>query len=964
MKRQWQRDELIEHFTLEAQELDLLANKSGATRIGFAVLLKFFQHEGRFPRFRYEIPPPVLEFIAEQLDLSSTLSKQYKWKGRSIKYHRAQIRGFLGYRMSTTEDVQALTEYLTTFVRGENPDHEFLKTELLRSCRLRYIEPPSKGRIERIVHSVLRQFHEHVCQLINGRLQAGSRAQLDGLLEDDTIQHLMKDVAGITIDSVAEELEKLEQIRTIDLPTDLFKGIHTKVIQSYFQRADNEYVHHLRRHRDAVRYTLLAAFAKEREKEITDTLVELLLQTVHRIGARAEKRIEKKLLNEFKRVRGKNTLLLSLAEAALKEPEGKICDVIFPIINRETLHDLVVELRGTQTYTQQVKLVMRSSYGRHYRRVLPQLIGALSFRSNNVIHQPVIEALRLIEHYAHSTHHFYADHDDVPITGVVPADWEELVRKDSHRINRISYELCVLKSLREQVRSKGIWIQGADRFGNPEEDLPSEFDEQRARYYEALRLPLNPKTFTETLRGRMKEALEMLDEGLPTNTKVQITKRGGGWIKVSPSSPVAEPVNLEALKSEIFGRWPMTSLLDILKETDLRVQFTQDFKSSATRETLDRDITQKRLLLCLYGLGTNTGLARITDHGASYRDLLYVRRRFIRPSTLRTAITSISNALFDERLAHVWGEASTSCASDAKKFGAWDQNLMTEWHARYRGPGIMIYWHVERNSACIYSQLTRLSSSEVSAMLHGLLHHGTEMEIEKNYVDSHGQSLVAFAFCHLLGFKLLPRLKAIGQKRLSRPEKGRPDSYPNLQSILTRPIRWDLIEQQYDELVKYATALRIGTADTQTILRRFTRKGGVQHPLYRALVELGKAERTIFLCHYLHHEELRQEIHGGLQVVENWNSANGFIFYGKGREIASNRLADQEVSMLSLHLLQMALVYINTLMIQQVLGEEDWMNRMTVTDLRALTPLLYKHVNPYGQFFLDMNYRIPLDNAI
>jgi Tn3 transposase DDE domain-containing protein len=57
----------------------------------------------------------------------------------------------------------------------------------------------------------------------------------------------------------------------------------------------------------------------------------------------------------------------------------------------------------------------------------------------------------------------------------------------------------------------------------------------------------------------------------------------------------------------------------------------------------------------------------------------------------------------------------------------------------------------------------------------------------------------------------------------------------------------------------------------------------------------------------------------GLQVIENWNSANTFIFYGKGGEIASNRLEDQELAMLALHLLQMAMVYINTLMMQQVL---------------------------------------------
>lgn len=97
----------------------------------------------------------------------------------------------------------------------------------------------------------------------------------------------------------------------------------------------------------------------------------------------------------------------------------------------------------------------------------------------------------------------------------------------------------------------------------------------------------------------------------------------------------------------------------------------------------------------------------------------------------------------------------TACASDSKHYGAWDQNLTTQWHVRYGGHGIMIYWHVERNSLCIHSQLKSPSSSEVASMIEGVIHHCTEMEVDRQYVDSHGQSTVAFAFCRLLGFATL-----------------------------------------------------------------------------------------------------------------------------------------------------------------------------------------------------------------
>jgi TnpA family transposase len=115
---------------------------------------------------------------------------------------------------------------------------------------------------------------------------------------------------------------------------------------------------------------------------------------------------------------------------------------------------------------------------------------------------------------------------------------------------------------------------------------------------------------------------------------------------------------------------------------------------------------------------------------------------------------------------------------------------------------------------------------------------------------------------------------------------GRPNDYLNLTPILTRPIRWELIRQQYDEMVNYATALRLSMADAETILKRFTRDN-VTHPTYQALVELGKAIKTVFLCRYLHSEAMRREVHEGLNVVENWNGANDFMFYGRSGGVAT-----------------------------------------------------------------------------
>jgi hypothetical protein len=94
--------------------------------------------------------------------------------------------------------------------------------------------------------------------------------------------------------------------------------------------------------------------------------------------------------------------------------------------------------------------------------------------------------------------------------------------------------------------------------------------------------------------------------------------------------------------------------------------------------------------------------------------------------------------------------------------------------------------------------------------------------------------------------------------------------------------------------------------------------------------------------------------------VEHWNSANTVVFYGKDSELTGADREHQEVSMLALHLLQSALVHVNTLLLQRVLAEPAWPPRLAAADRRALTPLFWSNVNPYGRFHLEMDRHLDL----
>jgi hypothetical protein len=202
----------------------------------------------------------------------------------------------------------------------------------------------------------------------------------------------------------------------------------------------------------------------------------------------------------------------------------------------------------------------------------------------------------------------------------------------------------------------------------------------------------------------MCHAYGRLDEALRTGTCGGVrftTRHGEPWIVVPKLEKLLEPPTLGRLKQAVLDRWGTVDLLDVLKEADLRLGITNEFTSVASREVIPRPELRRRLLLVLFALGTNMGIKQIASgdhgHGETEAALRHVRRLYVNRDNLRRAIVRVANATFAERDRDLWGEGTT-CASDSKKFGAWASNLMTEWHNRYRGPGVILARSTDPNT--------------------------------------------------------------------------------------------------------------------------------------------------------------------------------------------------------------------------------------------------------------------------
>ncbi|MEV4186248.1 DUF4158 domain-containing protein, partial [Streptosporangium canum] len=270
-------DELVEHWTVLEDELELVAGKRGPTRLGFALLLKFYTRHGRFPRGRAEFADEVVDHVARQVKVSASELGLYDWTGRTIEHHRAQIRDHLGFRVCGVVDAEKLTQWLAAEVAHAERHPDRVREELLRHCREERIEPPTPDRVTRMVRSALHIAEENWFAVIAARLerpvcarvlglvdfnpgdhdevpggqadeQPAEHAQEDEESDGESVLALIRAMPGnISLESMLREIDKLTAIRAVGLPEGLFADVAPKVLASWRARAAVESPSHLRR---------------------------------------------------------------------------------------------------------------------------------------------------------------------------------------------------------------------------------------------------------------------------------------------------------------------------------------------------------------------------------------------------------------------------------------------------------------------------------------------------------------------------------------------------------------------------------------------------------------------------------------------------------------------------------------------------------------------------------------------
>ncbi|MFE5091499.1 hypothetical protein ACFRCI_14065 [Streptomyces sp. NPDC056638] len=195
-------------------------------------------------------------------------------------------------------------------------------------------------------------------------------------------------------------MNKLQRARQLELPPELFGDVSEKLVSAWRARAAKEYPSDLLAAGDSVRYTLLATLCHVRQTEIADSLVDLFIQLVQKINTRAEKKVEGEFIKGLQKVRGKEGMMLRVAEAAL-----------------------AAEAAASEArYKARIRTVLRSSHSNHWRRMLSPLLSVLELKCNSTAYRPV---------------RYFDKAERIPLDGVVPEQWQAAVLDDKGRVERI-----------------------------------------------------------------------------------------------------------------------------------------------------------------------------------------------------------------------------------------------------------------------------------------------------------------------------------------------------------------------------------------------------------------------------------------------------------------------------------------------------------------------------------------------
>lgn len=929
-----------------------------ANRLGFAVLLCYLRGPGFIPDKSSAPHNGVVSRVASRLKLQPDLWPEYASREQTRWEHLTELYRYLElspFSRSMQKDcIRHLHPYAMRTDKGF-----MLAEEMLSWLHNNNVIFPSVEVIERTLAEVVTLANRSVFSTLTAQLEKQHKSALDSLLisegeQPSRLAWLLQPPGKINGKNVLQHIDRLNSIAALGLPDGIALSVHQNRLLKLAREGRKMSSRDLAKFTDVRRYATLVCIITEARATLTDEVIDLHERILGSLFSRAKRTQAERLQQTGKLIQSKLKQYVTVGQALLNARESgeDPWTAIEDVLPWQEFINSVEETRFLSRKGNFDALHLITEKYSTLRKYAPRMLSALQFMATPAA-QALSDALDTI------TEMYRKQLRKVPPsapTGFIPESWRKLVLTPSG-IDRKYYEFCVLNELKGALRSGDIWVKGSRRYKNFDDYLIPTAEFEKSRHNDQLQLAVqtDSQAYLQArmtlLASRLEEVNAMALAGdLPD---VDISDKG---VKITPLEN-SVPSGVSPFADLVYGMLPHPKITEILEEVDSWTGFTRHFAHLKNNNVRPKD--GRLLLTTILADGINLGLTKMAEScpGATRSSLEGIQAWYIRDETYSAALAELVNAQKERPLAAFWGDGTTS-SSDG-------QNFRVGSHGRYAGqvnlkygqePGVQIYTHISDQYSPFYAKvISRVRDS--THVLDGLLYHESDLEITEHYTDTAGFTEHVFALMHLLGFAFAPRIRDLHDKRLFI--HGKAERYPGLQSVIsTTCLNIKDIESHWDEVLRLATSIKQGTVTASLMMKKLA-SYPKQNGLAKALREIGRIERTLFMLDWFRDPGLRRRVQAGLNKGEARNALARAVFLHRLGEIRDRGLENQSYRASGLTLLTAAITLWNTVYIERAI-ESLKRKGIPINEqlVSHLSPLGWEHINLSGDYVWRNNLKL------
>jgi len=955
------------------------------TKLFFTLLRGYFLAHGKFFQ-PHQFRQIDIDYLCKEFELSPDSIHIKNYKESTFRSHQKTILKHCNF-IPFTEFAEKFQEESDALVRTSLKPNQIFYA-LLRILRERKIEIPSYTVFAEAITNSLNKFENFLTDKINELLPDYKKEILNDLiklpadLEEEVssknpylLTKLKKPIQSTTTKRIKESLDDfaiIEQLHTdfapivenLDLSDDLLNYYAVWLIKLQhirFEEISTESKKHL----------FLLAFIVYQYRIRQDLFVDSFLQSIQKYQSDTEKSISMDFLSQ-RPTQLANVQKVKKLIYTSKEQLDKVKEILntYHINDSEKvrrMHEVLIETDGKPFHDQiiealnQIETSVASLKDQMYyqqlisghKKLTKKVGGILQILNFNTLTSDK-KMMEAIEFYQKRKGKI----NEKSPTAFIKKNELKWVLSEDNGFDYAAYKVILFREVANNIKSGSLNLSFSDRYRSVEEYMISapRWTEEKDFLLKRANLEslVNGNKFIDERKHEMHEQYQKTNTNALDNKYLKFTTEG----KPIASTPKIEKNEIDSL-IELLSDGNFLPLTKILSD----VKFSSDYLSSFihfSRKGSKGSAPEEIFYAAIIALGCNIGIRKMgkISKGVGPERLEYAVKWFFTKENLDEANALIISKTNELVLPEIYKkrDGTLHTSSDGQKFDVIVPSLHASHSFKYfgSGKGVTAYSFIDEYNRMFYNTVLSASEREAAYVIDGLMHN-EEIESSIHSTDTHGFSEIVFAVSNCLGIFFSPRIKNYKDQIIyTFKENPRKNYESESYQILPSPSQYidiNLLSEQWDNILRLLVSIKLRETTASKLFARLSSYSKM-HPLYRALKELGRVYKTIFVLRYLDELPLRQNTEKMLNRIEQSHQFAKAVFFGNSQEFKQDTKEEQEIAVGARHLIQNSIVLWNYLKISQVLAntEDEETFKSILESVKNSSVMTWQHINMHGEY--------------